>query len=139
MKSIFLVVILSLFVISNSAQEKQESVPVVQQISIPMYPVLAIHLGLQEGIKVSLKINREGKVVSTSFNRGDKNFHTVIKEALQQWSFEESSENERNVDFTFIFTLVPADSKSFITSVIKLPNTIEVFAKRVKIINTIDR
>ena len=55
---------------------------------------------------------------------------------MSEWEFEKADEESRDVVIKIAFRLLPYDSNSNIASRFKLPDTIEVFAKKTKIINT---
>src|SRR4051812_40698430 len=118
------ILLLTLFVliftgVTESSAIKKQEFPAILQMVTPIYPNLAIHLGLEEKILASVKIDDKGKITSVNFDRGDKNFHTVIEDALKQWKFVESSKKEREANINFIFTLLPNESNSSISSVFK--------------------
>jgi hypothetical protein len=141
MKKIFLITLFVLLFtgVSKSSVIKKQKFPAILQMVTPVYPNLAIHLGLEEKILASIKIDDKGNITKVIFNRGDKNFHTVIEDALKRWKFEESSKKERKATINFIFTLLPNDSNSYVSSVFKSPNIIEIFARRIKVLDSTDR
>lgn len=135
MKKLFFVV-LTTFLLSFSVFSQEKDTPQVVRMALPSYPTPAIVLSVEETIEVELQIDKTGKVVSVKSNAKRPFFHTVIKEAMSEWEFEKSDEESRNVVIKIAFRLLPYDSKSNITSSFKLPNNIEIFAKKAKIIDT---
>jgi hypothetical protein len=141
MKRILTVVLFVLFstgVVFSQSKKEQEISPVILQVSAPIYPIPAIHLGLEESIRAEVKIDTEGKIISINFDRGAKVFRIVVEDALKNFKFEKSLEKERHININFIFTLLPYDSNSYVSSVYRSQNTIEIFAKRVKVLDSTD-
>lgn len=135
--SVFLV--LFVFAFSNFAQTTNDSVKLsVLRVSAPVYPALAIHFGLEEKIVVSLKVDSTGTITSSTFDRGDKNFKTVIEDSLKEWKFNVSKEVERSAEVVFIFTLLPHESKTYLSSIFSFPGTVQIFAKRGRILDSSD-
>lgn len=126
-------------VVTHAQSKKQEDLPIALEMAAPIYPVPAIHLRLEEKIIAKVKIDSDGKIFSVNFDRGAQVFHTVIEDALKQWKFEESPKKEREANINFIFTLLSDDLNSYVSSVFKSPNTIEIFARRIKVLDSTDR
>lgn len=110
--------------------------PGVRKVVVPSYPPLAIHLGIEERIIASVSIDRKGKVSSVTFDRGDRNFHKILEEALSGWAFEKSSRAKRKAKIEFIFRLVPYDSVDVTGVILHVPLTVEILAKRVKAVDS---
>jgi hypothetical protein len=135
MKKFFLVVLFS-FLLNVSIFSQESEMPQIVLMALPSYPTPAIVLGIEESIEVRLQIDGSGKVISVMSNAKRPFFQTVIKEAMAEWEFEEADEKCREVVIKIAFKLLPYDSKSNITSRFKSKDTIEIFAKRAKIIDT---
>jgi hypothetical protein len=133
-KLLFLV--LTTFLLSFSVFSQEKDMPQIVRMALPSYPTPAIVLNVEETIEVRVQIDKNGKILSVESNAKRPYFHTVIKEALAEWEFEEANEERRDVVIKIAFKLLPYDSRSNITSSFKLPDTIEIFAKRAKIIDT---
>lgn len=133
-----LLLLFSVSIVFPQSKKEEKASPDILQIAIPIYPMPAIHLGLEETIRAELKINNNGVVTSATFDRGAKMFRVVIDDALKRFRFETSVEKERYFDINFIFSLLPYESKGYVTSIFKSPNNIEVFAKRIKILQSVD-
>lgn len=133
-KSFF--IILATFLLSFSAFSQEKDAPQIVRMALPSYPTPAIVLGVEEVITVKLQIDKSGKVISIKSDARRPFFHTVIKEALTEWEFEKADQERRDIIVQIAFKLLPYESKSNITSSFKLPDTIEIFAKKAKIIDT---
>jgi hypothetical protein len=135
MKKLFFIV-LTTFLLSFSVFSQEKDMPQIVRMALPSYPTPAIVLGIEEIIEVKLQIDKSGKVVSVKSNAKRPFFHTVIKDAMTEWEFEKADEERRDVVIKIAFRLLPYDSKSNITSSFKLPDAVEIFAKKAKIIDT---
>lgn len=135
MKKIFFI-ILTTFLLSLSVFSQEKGTPQIVRMAFPSYPLPAIILNAEEIVDVKLQIDKNGKVVDVKARAKHPVFATVIKEAMAEWEFEKGEEECRDVVIKFAFRLLPYDSKSNITSSFKLPDAIEIFAKKVKIIDT---
>jgi len=109
------------------------------QVAAPMYPSIAIHARLEQRITATIEMDSSGKIIDSEFDSGAKVFHNVIKQALQRTTFATSGERRRNASLVYAFTLLPSDSKGYITSVFTAPNTVTVYAKQVVVIDANDR
>ncbi|QQS33232.1 MAG: hypothetical protein IPM50_01225 [Acidobacteriota bacterium] len=131
----FFLMSLTTLLLSSLAFSQEKDIPQIVRMALPSYPTPAIILGVEEVIEVTLQIEKSGKVISIESNAKRPFFHTVIKEAFNEWEFEESDQERRDLIIRIAFRLLPYESKSSITSSFKLPDTIEIFAKKVKIID----
>jgi hypothetical protein len=113
-----------------------DAAPDFRKAVVPSYPVLAIHLGLEEQITANVLIDRKGRVISVEFNRGDRNFHTIIENALNGWVFQRSSKTRRKAKIRFVFRLVPSDSLFAPSTISRFPLTVEIIAKRIKAVDS---
>jgi hypothetical protein len=128
-------------IIVGKAQSKSRlsAVPQILQVAAPIYPNLAIQLDLEQQFTANFSIDRGGKVYSVHFDRGDKNFQTVVRDALISWRFVRSKKKVRTASVMFIFKLLPSDSKAYVSTIIKSGNTVEVYARKPKILDVNDK
>lgn len=133
-----IIVIFSASAVHSQTREIIQNEPRLIQAAMPMYPIPALHLGLTGEIKAEVKIDAKGKVISVIFDKGAKVFHCVIEDALKDFVFEESNEKERMAVITFLFTVLPSESKSYVISIFKHPYTIEIFGRKPEVAQSTD-
>ncbi len=131
----FCLIILLVFSACMTGFSQDERVSEVKFIALPIYPTPAIILGIEETISVEVLVDQYGKVVSLNTSTKRPYFASVIEEAIEEWRFFESDDKLREMSFTFVFKLLPYDSKSNIGSSFAQPNVIEIYAKKAKILN----
>jgi len=112
--------------------------PAILEVAIPTYPTLAAHLGLEQEVTATLGISRCGRVKSIAFKTGEKNFRQVVKLAIQKWRFA-SSQKGAEIVVTFSFKLLPSATKDPPAVIFRLPNRVEIYALRPRIVDPGDR
>lgn len=137
---LIILTIICSFVISFSQEQNINSkitdTPKIVCLTLPNYPVSAEILGLEGKLTVSLQINQEGEIISTNFNNGLLFFQNRIKRVLKNWKFEKSDKEIREATINFEFILLPFDSESDVSAVFESPNTIKIYEKKRKLLDS---
>lgn len=96
-----------------SAQGTDSPVPVLEAVA-PVFPVIAIATAQQGKVQVDVRINEDGTVRSVDFGQGPSIFRPLLKIVAGRWRFASTEKNSgyRTVRLSFVFTLVPSETKS---------------------------
>jgi TonB family protein len=78
----------------------------VLKYEVPKYPALAQATMTSSEVVVLVKINKEGKVISSKAESGHLMFQKISEETATKWLFSKNDNlNEREIQITFAFNI----------------------------------
>lgn len=88
--------------------QNSSSLPkVIKAVAVISYPAAAIAVNAQGNVKISVKINKEGKVESAKIISGHKFLTKISERAALLWKFEPTNNKEQNeIILTFFYKIV---------------------------------
>jgi len=94
----------------------------VDRAVAPVYPDVALSLAIQGSVSIDAVTNKDGTVVSSSCQSGDKILCAVAQQAVSKWRF--GAHNPAGpVRLTFVFLIVADDTDNREMGVVFLPST----------------
>lgn len=112
-----IVIIAGLYLCVGNAQkflcQEAESGPSVVSAVIPVYPAVAVATGSQGLVTVVAVVRGDGTVKSVKVRSGPPIFTQLLKLVVSRWKFAPTKgSTTRSVQLSFIFKLMPAETKS---------------------------
>jgi hypothetical protein len=96
----------------------------------PNYPIAGLEIKASGTAVVRVKIDSNGKVIAATFIRGNKFFSIISEKAAQKWVFQHSPQVLRELDLSFVFTLLSSEaSANDEITIFRSPNTVEILRK----------
>jgi hypothetical protein len=94
--------------------QQSSSNPLVVEAAIPVFPATAIATAQEGQVLVLVGIRNDGTVKSVEFGSGPSIFRPALKLVASRWKFAPTNKTseERSVQLSFIFRLVPTETKS---------------------------
>lgn len=101
-KFVFVALVCLCFGLNVFAQAKIK----VLKYDAPKYPAIAQATMTSSEVVVSVKINKEGKVISSKAESGHMFLKTISEQSATKWLFSKDENfNEREIKITFAFTI----------------------------------
>lgn len=99
---------------SSALCQRTDLNPSVVEAAIPVYPAVAIFTGAQGRVVVEAVVRDDGTVKSVEIRSGPPIFTRLLKSVASRWKFAPTNKTseKRSVQLSFIFRLVPTETKS---------------------------
>lgn len=109
-KFVFATLICFCFSLSIFSQEKIKVLK--YEIPNPKYPAVAQATMTSSEVVVSVKIDKDGKVISSNAESGHLFFRSLSEQTATKWLFsKDNSSNEREIKLTFAFSIKNNNSR----------------------------
>ncbi len=89
----------------------QEKLPKVIKYLAPQYPAAARATGTTGEVVVAVKIDKDGKVISSKSESGHPLLRAISEKIAKEWLFTKSELSERELKISFLYSIKVNDNR----------------------------